>query len=225
MPDFDDEQTYNNFSVSFKNLIEEINFRGEINDGSDAYAKVTINKFDDGLQLDRCDYYYNLKCFCIQISPKRNTYGIQKITIEMKIDAEFVIVAPHNYYSMERKHTLFQYKVGYVYTYDVQHSIFKMLPLKPNPCSPKMDWKQDPCKLKYINDKVTESLNCTTPWLLNFARLEGYPPKKLNNFLIFPDYLTQKPGFAYQIPALRLMKYTKKIGTYLTTFAKNHALT
>ena len=38
-PDFDDEQTYNNLSASFEDLVEEIKIKRDINDGSDAYKQ------------------------------------------------------------------------------------------------------------------------------------------------------------------------------------------
>ena len=65
---------------------------------SDSYKTVKLSIYDD-FSIARCDYYYNLKCFCINISGKENSQGIQKIKLYLKMSSEVVIVLPHNYYS------------------------------------------------------------------------------------------------------------------------------
>ena len=170
LPHFDEEQTYNNVSASFEDLVDNILIKREIIDGSDGYESMTLKNIEDGLILERCDYYFNLKCFCITFSDHLVSYGIQKIKIRIKMESEITIVAPRHYYSFKRKHTYLEAEKGFRYNYVLHYSISKILPLQPNPCSTEMDWNVDPCKLKYINDKTMNLMNCTTPWLLDFAR-------------------------------------------------------
>ena len=169
LPEFDDEETYNNISASFQDLVEQIQVERNVDGDSDSYETVQLS-IDDDFSIDRCDYYFNLKCFCINISEKQNTKGIQRIKMDLKMSSEVTIVPPQNYYSFLRKQTLFYFEAGFNYNFALHHSITKSLSIQPNPCSEAMDWMQDPCKLKYINDKIMDTLNCTTPWLLAFAR-------------------------------------------------------
>ena len=167
LSDFDDEQKYNNISWPFEELVGDIQIKREINDGSDAYEIITIRNHEFGLTLERCEYQ---KCFCIHFSARLASYGIQTIDIHMKANAKISTVAPRNYLSAKRKHTRFFFETCFSYSYDLLYSISKVLSLPPTPCSSELDWNQDSCKLKYINDKIVKSLNCTTPWLLSFAR-------------------------------------------------------
>ena len=166
----DDEQTFNNISWSFEEMFGDIQIKREINDGSDAYEIITIRNYEFGLKLERCEYQ---KCFCINFSAILASYGIQTIDIHMKSNAKISTVAPRNYLSAKRKHTRFFFETGFSYSYDLLYSISKVLSLPPTPCSSELDWNQDSCKLKFINDKIMKSLNCTTPWLLSFARYKN----------------------------------------------------
>ena len=44
------------------------------------------------------------------------------------------------------------------------------LPLGPDPCHEHIQWEEDTCTLNYLNSLIYSELNCTTPWLLHFAR-------------------------------------------------------
>ena len=58
----------------------------------------------------------------------------------MNRNSTISIVAPRNNYSVDRKHTRLDYKIGFEYKLDLLHSVSQMLPLPPNPCSVDMDW-------------------------------------------------------------------------------------
>ena len=167
---FDDEETYKNLSASFEDLVEKIKIKREFTDGSDAYEKESLTSTDNGLLLNRCDSDSDLKCFCLNFSPKQMSFGIQRVTLHMKMDSIIYIVPPLNFYSLQRKHTKIRYQLGFENYFDLLHSISRVLPQQPHPCSVDMDWGQDTCRLKYVNDRIIQALNCTTPWLLAFAR-------------------------------------------------------
>ena len=170
MSTFDEEKTYNAVSASFEDLVEKITIDKGINDLSDAYETNTLRNIKDGLLLERCDYYYKLKCFCINFAPNLTSHGIQHLKLYLKMDSTVSIVAPRNYFSFDRKLSTLEFAKGFSYQYVLHHSIEKVLPVQENPCSSQMDWSVDPCKLTYINNKIMNSLTCTTPWLLAFAK-------------------------------------------------------
>ena len=33
-----------------------------------------------------------------------------------------------------------------------------------------INWKTDNCKLNYINQNITKTVNCSTPWLSSYSR-------------------------------------------------------
>ena len=104
LPEFNDEQTYDNISASFRDLIEKIAIKRDTGDDSDSYEEVVLS-VDEGLMLERCDYYYHLKCYCIYISQQLGSPAIQNIIIYPQMYSEITIIAPANYFSFERKHT------------------------------------------------------------------------------------------------------------------------
>ena len=56
----------------------------------------------------------------------------------------------------------------------VYHRIAMSLPLGADPCDADTQWEEDPCTLRFLNDLIYTQLNCTTPWLLSFARSHIY---------------------------------------------------
>ena len=100
LPDFDEEQTYNNLSASFEDLVEKIQIDREIYDGSDAYERIVLSSTDHTIQLERCDYYFALKCFCLIFSQKQISFGIQQIRVFMRRDSVISIIAPQNLHHM-----------------------------------------------------------------------------------------------------------------------------
>ena len=134
-PGLDDEQNYSDLSTSFEDLVEKVVLDREISPGSEAYNSITLTSSDHGLLLQRCDYYYDLKCFCLNFSPTQISFGIQRIDAFMKRDSKISIVAPHNFFSLKSKQTRFSYQIGFENSFNLHHSISKFLPLPPNPCS------------------------------------------------------------------------------------------
>ena len=171
-PDFDEERTYENLSSTFDDLVAAIGVKRELQDGSYAYEYIEFNSIimQNILKVERWDYYAFLKGFCIKFPPQEVSYGIQKIGLHLKMNSMITVVAPGNVYSYQRKHTSFLYKPGYIDQYDLYHSISRVLPLSESPCSHSMDWALDSCKLNFINNKIMKTLNCTVPWMLQFAR-------------------------------------------------------
>ena len=81
----DEEETYNELSTTFEDLIEKIVVRRGIDDVSDANKKVTLRKIEVGILLDRCDYNSALKCFCINFSGHHRIHAIQSIYLYLKM--------------------------------------------------------------------------------------------------------------------------------------------
>ena len=63
---------------------------------------------------------------------------------------------------------------SHLYRLQVYHRIAMSLPLGADPCDADTQWEEDPCTLRFLNDLIYTQLNCTTPWLLSFARLHVY---------------------------------------------------
>ena len=121
----DEEVTYNDISEAFGDLVEKIDIERRTSNVSDAYENITMNNEDDKLILDRCDYYINLKCFCINFAHQKVLYGVQNIYIYFKMDSEMFVVAPQNFYSFKRKHTEIEIKTKYSYKYVLHHRTVK----------------------------------------------------------------------------------------------------
>ena len=164
----DEESIYNTISSSFEDLVSHVSVEQGKSTNSDAYTTIDLVPGDEELTIKRCDYYYRLKCFCIKLAHSISSHGVQEITIGLKLKSQISVVAPENFYSLARKQARIVLDTGYKY-----YSISRKLSVRSAECSPEMDWMQDNCKLKYLNQKLMDHLNCTTPWLLHFAKLEG----------------------------------------------------
>ena len=170
--DMTEEEIYMNLSTKFEDIFEKL-VVDVLHKDNDNYEKVTI--FDKGsvikdLEFTNCDYYYSLQCFCINLPKNLQAHAIQKLYVYMKKKAHIAIVAPGNYYGYERKRNEMYTEVGFSYRYQVYHRLTLSLPLGPDPCHPDTEWEGDECTLKFLNDLIFKKLNCTTPWLLSFAR-------------------------------------------------------
>ena len=169
----DEESIYNNITASFEDLVSKVSVKQEKNTKSDDYASIDLFPGNKELIVKRCDYYYQLKCFSIKLAHSISKHGVQEIVISLKINSAISATAPGNYYSLAKKQARISLETGYKYEYGVHHSISKKRSVRSAKCSQKMDWMQDECKLKYLNQKLMDHLYCTTPWLLHFASLEG----------------------------------------------------
>ena len=181
----DEESIYNTISSSFEDLVSNVSVEQEKSTNSDAYTTINLVPGDKGLTIKRCDYYYRLKCYCIKLAHSISSHGVQEITIGLKLKSQISGVAPENFYSLARKQARIVLDTGYKYQYGVHTSISRKLSVRSAQCESEMDWMQDHCKLKYINQKLIDHLNCTTPWLLHFAKLEGKSYTKLVPFFFF----------------------------------------
>ena len=121
--DIDEAETYNFLSSSFDALVGKIEVDKTTSDKSDAYTMLEIKEGSDGYVLTRCDYYYALKCFCINFSKEVRKHGIQRATIYFNSDLKFLIVAPKNYYSFNRKHSEFVAETGFIHYVTMSYSI------------------------------------------------------------------------------------------------------
>ena len=59
---------------------------------------------------------------------------------------------------------------GGIANYKIEYSIHHSLDLARQPCQEDAAWKEDVCKQSIVNGRIMESFNCTTPWLLHYAR-------------------------------------------------------
>ena len=71
---------------------------------------------------------------------------------------------------------------SHLYRMQVYHRIAMSLPLGADPCDADTQWEEDPCTLRFLNDLIYSQLNCTTPWLLSFARLHVYRNPSIHAF-------------------------------------------
>ena len=170
--DMTEEEIYMKLSTKFEDIVEKL-VVDVLHKDNDNYDKITI--FEKGrvikeLDFTNCDYYYSLQCFCINLPVSLKAHAIQKLYVYMKKNAHIAIVAPGNYYGYERKRNEIYTEVGYSYRYQVYHRLSQSLPIGPDPCHTDIEWAGDECTLKFLNDLIYDELNCTTPWLLSFAR-------------------------------------------------------
>ena len=122
-----EEEIYERLSTKFEDIVDKLEV-DVLHKDNDNYDKITIfQNFSNGtssldldLELTRCDYYYSLQCFCINLSSRLKTRAIQKLYVYMKKNAHVAVVAPGNYYGYERKRNEMYTEVGYSYRYQVR---------------------------------------------------------------------------------------------------------
>ena len=176
--EIDEELVYNKLSFEFENIIEKIRIDKTLNSNSESYEKVYINSLDAvtkdlGIEIKRADYYYELKRYCMKFSLAAFKHGIQGIRLYMKDVGQpirFHIVEPGGIYAQAKKRTRFTFSGG-VLTYNIEYSVHHSLSLPKDPCYKEAAWTGDSCKLGIINNRIMQTFNCTTPWLLHSARL------------------------------------------------------
>ena len=123
-----EEEIYGRLSTKFEDIVDKL-VVDVLHKDNDNYDKITI--FQNGSwrsreyvpdpgNKSRCDYYYSLQCFCINLSSQLKTRAIQKLYVYMKKNAHVAVVAPGNYYGYERKRNEMYIEVGYSYRYQVQ---------------------------------------------------------------------------------------------------------
>ena len=167
LPNYDEEQTYDDLSASFYDLIEAIEFYKEVNSRSEAYDVLVFSAINMTLPIGRCDYYGVQKCYCIHLADVENSFGIQEVILTLKRNVEITIAPKNQFYEYVRKLNIIYAGPDFNYQYNIAHSVYKRL---PNTCSHTMDWKSDECKLAFLHEKIYSALNCTTPWLLFYSR-------------------------------------------------------
>ena len=178
--DMTEEEIYLNLSTKFEDIVQKL-VVDVLRKDNDNYDKIII--FEKGsvikdIDFTYCDYYYSLQCFCINLPKTIQERAIQKLYVYMKKNAHIAIVAPGNYYGYERKRNEIYTEVGFSYRYQVYHRLTHSLPIGPDPCHLDTEWEGDECTLKFLNDLIFNQLNCTTPWLLSFARYILYFERK-----------------------------------------------
>ena len=120
-----EEEIYGRLSTKFEDIVDKL-VVDVLHKDNDNYDKITIFQNGSTYSLDlqpeltRCDYYYSLQCFCINLSSQLKTRAIQKLYVYMKKNAHVAVVAPENYYGYERKRNEMYIEVGYSYRYQVQ---------------------------------------------------------------------------------------------------------
>ena len=191
-----EEMIYDDLSSSFEDLVEMIVLSKMISGVSDNYEKVKFKPEEtNGLTLKRCDYYDKLKCFCLTFSKELVAFGVQAISIYPRTGCYITVVTPGNFYSHSRKKSMIGYATGFKYLYNIKHSIVTSLPLAGDMCEHRMDWREDDCKLNFINRQIINKFNCTVPWLLHFARYIQFIKVENNNF-----YQDDKAKYHYMQP-------------------------
>ena len=97
-------------------------------------------------------------------------FGIQAVSIYPTQNCNIAVSGPGRFYTPARKKTEVAFLMGYKYIYSIGQAVSKDLPLGWTPCNEELDWQEDECRLKLINDILAQKFRCTTPWLLRFAR-------------------------------------------------------
>lgn len=147
-----EEEIYEKLSTKFQDIVERI-VLDVLHTDNDNYDKITIfEKFLNGsqfenLSLTSCDYYYSLKCFCINLPRQLKSRAVQKLTVHMNKNSHIAIVAPGNFYGYERKRNEMYTEVGFSYRYQVYHRISQSLPFGGK-CQPDTEWEEDSCTLR-----------------------------------------------------------------------------
>ena len=167
VPEHDEKSTVDKVYKSLGDLIESGGFETAVDEYLDQYE--FINFGPNQSIITRCDYYSRLKCYCVRSKPELFKVGVQEILMKFKKNVVISAVAPGNFYSRERKQARIRIEQGYKYEYFLQHKIIHQL-TRNEKCTEDINWKTDDCKLGFINQKITKSFNCTTPWLLSYAR-------------------------------------------------------
>ena len=169
-----EEEVYDNLSLGFGKLVKKIKIRKYKMKNSGAYESVYFNSEElkmSAVQVLETDYYRSLKRSCLVFPHEHFPFGIQDVDFYMKNtkNAVFFVAPPGNAFSMDRKPNRFRYAKGLA-EYAIEHTLRYSLNLDRDPCSEEVSWKEDECALNIINTKILETVNCTTPWLLKFAR-------------------------------------------------------
>ena len=169
-----EEEVLNSLTIEFSSLVKKIRINKTKKKNSDAYEKVDIESGDwerSGVTILPNDYYYEVRRHCVKFSKHIFPYGIQRVIffMEQTENTNFFLASPGNVFGSDRKSNEFSYGGG-LSTLSIEYSQQYSLNLAREPCSEEASWKEDDCTLGIINDMIMETLNCTTPWLFNFAR-------------------------------------------------------
>ena len=177
--ELDEESSYNMVSKRFEDLFESGTIEAAADDSSDSYE--THRLTSRNVNTTRCDFYSRLKCYCISFPQFYRQREVQEMKLNFRSNVVVSVVAPGNFYSRERKQSRIRVEKGYKYDYVLEHTIVKHRQksrfvgfLEPdtgtNNCTHETKITTDDCKLSFINNKITTMMNCTTPWLLFYAR-------------------------------------------------------
>ena len=175
----DNEETvYDFISPKLSDILEKVSVRRRTDYLTDNYENIEFlpDELDEelgpeGMKILRMDYYDEFKIYCLNISSKLQGFGVETVYLFSKnIKYNMVIIEPGNFYSFARKRNLVKVQPKREYHIQVYHDLHVSLSLDQSPCFPEMKEKVDQCRLKYINDNIVNKFNCTTPWLLHFAR-------------------------------------------------------
>ena len=173
-----EETVYDFISPKLSDILENISVRRRTDYLTDNYENVEFlpDELDEelgpeGLTILRMDYYDEFKIYCLNISSNLQGFGVETVYLFSKdIKYNMVIIEPGNFYSFARKRNLVKVQPKRDYHIQVYHDLHVSLSLDQSPCFPEMKEKVDQCRLKYINDAIVNKFNCTTPWLLHYAR-------------------------------------------------------
>ena len=167
-----EQEVYNNLSLHLKDFVKKVRINKTKMKYSGKYEEVRIASEDlkmFGVQLSSSDYYWELKRTCIQFPYELFPFGIQDVYFYMKneVNLRFTVVPPGN--GQDRKSNELIYGKGLA-EFSVEHTLRYSLNLERYPCSEEASWKEDDCSLGLIINKIMDTFNCTTPWLLNYTR-------------------------------------------------------
>ena len=106
----------------------------------------------EGLKMERRDYYPYLKCYCLNLTKSKFPLGVQGIYFYPKIEIAVLIVPPGRFYDYSRKLSSFELQLNYTHQYVIQYGIYKLLDLESpsKNCSEKLSWNEDQCKLEKV---------------------------------------------------------------------------
>ena len=188
----DGEELFNFFSVPLNQLIDKVRLYLTIGHSSHEYQKksLIINGDDiSGVSMKTCDYYNHLRCNCMMISAETAPFGLQAVSIYPKENCKMIVSAPGRFYTPAQKKAKITFLAGHNYVYSIEQIVSKHLPIGLSPCNEELNWKEDECKLRILNDILIKRWNCTAPWLLRFARFDIVAELVLAQFQSTKDQL------------------------------------
>ena len=105
-------------------ILNSVKVKSRIGKYSDAYKKTKytseeiLNRTD--IKVVTLDYYHYFTIYCLSFPNSSFPFGIDKVYFSMKQESEVFVVAPGNFYSLDKKRNFMNILVGQNYEYQVE---------------------------------------------------------------------------------------------------------